>query len=111
MYHLWRGLEVAIAASVMSAGYPALANLRTWPISAPRAESTPKKKIAVMITMIPTITEVIQVSFQLVQVTFLRSASTSRRNCRGLNGRLRSSAGAAAPPVGALKGVRRRLAV
>ena len=34
-----------------------------------RIQSTPKKKMAVITTMIPTITEVIQVSFQLVQVT------------------------------------------
>jgi hypothetical protein len=36
--------------------------------------------------MIPTMTEVIQVSFQLVQVTFRASARVSRRNWIGLIG-------------------------
>jgi hypothetical protein len=44
-----------------------------------RRRRRPKKKIAATTTMIPTITEVIQVSFQLVQVTLRASARTSRR--------------------------------
>ena len=47
--------------------------------------------------MIPTITEVIQVSFQLVQVTLRASARTSRRNLSGLNGFFGGAAAAAAP--------------
>ena len=64
----------------------------------PKIQSTPKKKKAVMTTMIPTITEVIQVSFQLVQVTFRASARTSRRNCSGLT-RGRTGASGAPPAV------------
>ena len=43
----------------------------------PNTPSTVKKNREVTTTMIPTITEVIQVSFQLVQVTLRASALTS----------------------------------
>src|SRR5438552_18835985 len=108
MYHLWFGLAVRAWASVMV--YPAFASLRTWVIAACSSPSTPAKKIAVMITMMPTMTEVIQVSFQLVQVILRPSARTSRRNCTGFdNGFGFFASIAAATEGGALKGVLRRI--
>src|SRR6185436_15646893 len=71
-------------------------------------------KIAVIRTMIPTITEVIQVSFHVVQVILRASARTSRRNWKGPTRGLRSASGvrAAEPGVaGVRKGVLRRIAV
>ena len=67
-------------------GYSALASFSRRVTTACSTASTPKKNSAVITTMIPTITEVIQVSFQLVQVTLRASARTSRRNWIGLNG-------------------------
>src|SRR5579864_7022373 len=63
-------------------------------MTTPKRASTPKKNRAAATTMMPTITEVIQVSFQLVQVTLRASARTSRRNWAGLT---RFFGGASAP--------------
>src|ERR1700744_2708322 len=104
MYHLWRGLETgAGAVSLMIVFlnfYSALAHWSRNFMPVLRMVSTPKKKLAVTTTMIPTITEVIQVSFQVVQVTFFRSASVSRRNCNGLKGFLGATASVPEPPAG-----------
>src|SRR5665213_2160721 len=92
--------------------HSALASLSRALTPRPRIQSTPKKKMAVRITMIPTITEVIQVSFQLVQVTLRASARTSWRNWIGLNGFFGAAVAVTAPPAGAPRsGVRRRMAL
>src|ERR1700758_1106318 len=71
-----------------------------------RTASRPEKKRAVRMTMMATMTEVIQVSFQLVQVTLRASARTSRRNWTGLIGFFgEATTGAAA--AGAAAGRRR----
>src|SRR6185437_11240712 len=56
---------------------PRLPSLSIWFMTNEKPASTLKKKIADITTMMPTITEVIQVSFQLVQVTLRASARTS----------------------------------
>ena len=80
MYHLWRGLDGR--ASAASAGM--VDRLLRPRISAgacmpwPRTLSTTTKNSAVSSTMMNTITEVIQVSWRLVQVILRASARTSR---------------------------------
>src|SRR5579863_7025005 len=61
----------------------------------PRSESTTTKNTAVITTMMTTMTEVIQVSWRLVQEILRASARTSLTKRAGLNGRL-GSAGASA---------------
>ncbi len=77
----------------------------------PMIQSMAKKKIAVIKTMMPTITDVIQVSFQLVQVTFRLSASTSRRNWAGFTRFFAGASGGPPPFFTATKGVLRRIAL
>src|SRR5436190_8474593 len=82
MYHLWRGLPLgaATAASDMVFSYPPLASFRIWVIPRWMTVFTAQKKNAARITMIATMTEVIQVSRRLVQVILRASARTSRKN-------------------------------
>src|SRR5690606_35356558 len=63
--------------------HPAFVMLRINCIARPIPKSTTRRNTAAMATMIPTMTEVIEVSLRLVQVILRASARTSRKNCAG----------------------------
>ncbi len=74
-------------------------------------QSRPKKNSAVMTTMIPTITEVIQVSFQLVQVTLRRLGAHLAQELKRRRFACARRARARCRPRPPEAGVRRRIAV
>src|SRR5687768_2773038 len=83
MYHLWFEVSARSAASAFMSvvSYPAFASCSSSRMALLRPKSTSPKKAAARATMMPTITEVIQVSLRLVQVILRPSARTSRKNC------------------------------
>src|SRR5436305_7970899 len=83
MYHLWRGLDGAVvvsAASDMSLLLSSRGHLEDGLTEKLTPASTSQKNRAAVSTMMATITEVIQVSRRVVQVTLRASERTSRAN-------------------------------